>query len=124
MKHKGLLAWQRAHLVAGGVFDLCSEYWKPQAAAAFNQVQKASLSVQLNIAEGYALRSDGAFGRHLTIAYGSAVETSDVLEFLDEKAVVPPEIIKPLMLRSRERQALVLALLRRVRRASRVERRA
>jgi four helix bundle protein len=88
------------------------KHWRPPAAAAFHQVQKSSLSVQLNIAEGYALRSNGAFRRHLTIAYGSAVETSDVLDFLEEKHVVPENVIKPLVVRAGESQALVLALLR------------
>ena len=115
MRHKRILAWQRAHLVAGGVFDICKEFWKPYAAAPFNQVQRASLSVQLNIAEGYALRSDKGFVRHLAIAYGSAVETSEVLELLDEKSVVPPSVLKPLIERSHQSQALVLALLKRMR---------
>ena len=115
MRHKHLLAWQRAHLVAGEVFDICKGHWKPYASAAFNQVQRASLSVQLNIAEGYALRSDKSFIRHLTIAYGSAVETTEVLELLDEKSAVPSDLLRPLIERSRQSQALVLALLRRLR---------
>jgi four helix bundle protein len=101
--------------VASGVFDICKEHWKPYAGAALNQLQRASLSVQLNIAEGYALRSDRAFVRHLTIAYGSAVETSEVLELLEEKSVVPAEVLKPLIEVSRETQALVLTLIKRLR---------
>ena len=40
--------------------------------------------MQLNIAEGYALSSPPLFYRHLRIAYGSAIETNELLEHLAE----------------------------------------
>ncbi|HEV8124213.1 MAG TPA: four helix bundle protein [Gemmatimonadales bacterium] len=51
--HRDLLAWQRARSVAKGVIELSITAWRPQFAAVFAQVQRSSLSVQLNIAEGY-----------------------------------------------------------------------
>ena len=49
------------------------------------RVQRSSLSVQLNIAEGYAFFSDSATWRkHLRIAYGSAVETDDLLDLMGD----------------------------------------
>ena len=62
--------------------------WKPYAAALFSQLQRASLSVQLNIAEGYAYADSPCFTRHLSIAYGSAVETGDLLEIALEAKVL------------------------------------
>src|SRR5690242_3036568 len=50
--------------------------------------QRSSLSVQLNIAEGYSLPR--RFRSHLEIAYGSAVETGDLLELALEEGVIPP----------------------------------
>jgi four helix bundle protein len=38
--------------------------------------------VQLNIAEGYALKSSKRFRYHLDIAYASAVETAELLKWL------------------------------------------
>src|SRR5215216_4389644 len=73
--HKSLHAWQEARGVVLGVIDLARTAWKPYAAALFSQLQRASLSVQLNIAEGYAYATSPSFTRHLAIAYGSAVET-------------------------------------------------
>ena len=46
----------------------------------FTQIQRAALSVQLNIAEGYALRTSKRFRNHVDIAYGSPVETAELLE--------------------------------------------
>jgi len=83
--HRDLLAWQRARSVAKGVIELSISAWKPQFAAVFAQIQRSSLSVQLNIAEGYAFYSDSAHWRHhLRIAYGSAVETDDLLDLMKD----------------------------------------
>jgi four helix bundle protein len=82
--HHSLLAWQEARAVAKSVIDLSASSWKPQFAAVFQQLQKSSLSVQLNIAEGYAFYESPSLRHHLRIAYGSAVETEDLLELMSE----------------------------------------
>ena len=112
--HKSLLAWQRAHRVVIDVMNACDKHWRPSAAASFGQLQRSALSVQLNIAEGYALKSRGLLRRHLLIAYGSAVETSDLLELLQERSLVPNEEILPTIAAEREAQALILGLLRKL----------
>ncbi len=38
-------------------FLAARSHWKPHASALFDQLQRAALSVQCNIAEGYALGS-------------------------------------------------------------------
>ncbi|MSR07136.1 MAG: four helix bundle protein [Gemmatimonadetes bacterium] len=114
--HKTLLAWQRAHAVVLQVLELCRKHWQPSASAVFNQLQRAALSVQLNIAEGYAVRSSRRFRNHLVIAYGSAVETSDLLELLEESQLVPGDVVAKAVATARESQALVMGLLKKVRR--------
>jgi len=63
--HKSLVAWQPAHAVVVVVLRCCREYWRPDAAAVFTQLQRSALSVQLNIAEGHALRTAARFRNHL-----------------------------------------------------------
>jgi len=87
--HRSLHAWQEARGVVLGVISLAYTEWKPYAAAVFSQLQRASLSVQLNIAEGYAFGDSPTFRRHLSIAYGSAVETGELLEVALDCGVVP-----------------------------------
>ena len=58
-----------------------------------DQLQRAELSVQLNIAEGYALKSSKRFRNHLDIAYASAVETGDLLELCGEMELLGQEVI-------------------------------
>src|SRR4026208_1055603 len=92
--HKSLHAWQEARGVVLGVIDLARTAWKPYAAALFSQLQRASLSVQLNIAEGYAYGSSRSCTRHLNIAYGSAVETGELLEIALDAEVVAAEVVR------------------------------
>src|ERR1051326_3758728 len=112
--HKSLIAWQRAHSVVSHVLDASDKYWRPSAGAVFSQLQRAALSVQLNIDEGYASRSVGYLRRHLTIAYGSAVETSDLLEILRERRLVPLDEITLVIGTAEETQALIMGLLHRM----------
>lgn len=78
------------------------------------QVRRSALSVQLNIAEGYASGPGARFRSHLTIAYASAVETTDVLELLQD--LNTDADLREAIALSRETQALTLRLLQKLRR--------
>jgi len=78
--HRNLEAWKEAKEIARASLRAARDHWKPHASALFGQLQRSALSVHLNVAEGYALRSKAAFANHLRIAYGSAVETGEILE--------------------------------------------
>ena len=110
--HRSLEAWQEARQVVLGTLQLSKVSWKPYAAALFGQLQRASLSVQLNIAEGYAYASSPSFTRHLAIAYASAVETGDLLEIALDADVGSAEIVQPLLTRNQRSQRLLLGLLK------------
>src|SRR5688500_4021639 len=110
--HRSLEAWQEARAVALGTLGIARTSWKPYAAALFSQLQRASLSVQLNIAEGYAYANSPSFTRHLTIAYGSAVETGELLEIALDAEIVPTAVGKQLLIRNQRSQRLLLGLLK------------
>jgi four helix bundle protein len=110
--HRSLEAWREAQAVVLGTLSLARENWKPYAAALFSQLQRASLSVQLNIAEGYAYADSPSFTRHLAIAYGSAVETGELLEIALEADIAPITVVKPLLISNQRSQRLLLGLLK------------
>jgi four helix bundle protein len=110
--HRSLYAWQEARAVVLGVIDLACRSWKPYAAALFSQLQRSSLSVQLNIAEGYAFGKSATYRRHVGIAYGSAIETGELLEIALECDVIPAEQGNYLLKRNQRSQRLLLGMLR------------
>ncbi|HEX6617727.1 MAG TPA: four helix bundle protein [Gemmatimonadales bacterium] len=111
--HKSLLAWREAHEVARAVLRCSRTAWRPHAAALFTQLQRSSLSAQLNITEGYSLIANNRFPYHLRVAYGSAVETADLLELALEESLLPEPDVHLLLERCRKSQRLILGLLRR-----------
>ena len=114
--HRSLRAWQEAHAVSIGVIRMSRDSWRPYAAALLGQLQRASLSVELNIAEGYSFGESPTFTRYLGVAYGSSVETVELLRLGLEAEVMPPEIAKVLHKHANQASRLLLGLLKRRRR--------
>jgi four helix bundle protein len=109
--HRTLAAWQEGDAVAKGVLRLAKVHWQPYAAALINQLQRASLSVPLNIAEGYAAGGRRTFIRHLRIAYGSAIESGEILRMLLDLDDFSDADVEPLLERCRRSQRLLLGLI-------------
>jgi len=110
--HKSLEAWQEANAVAKGTIRLSRAHWKPYGGAIFSQLQRASLSVQLNVAEGYAYGNSPSFTRFLGVAYGSAVETVELLELAVDSSLIPDDEASALLTHARSARNLLLGLLR------------
>ena len=113
--HRNLEAWKEAKEVAREALRAVRDHWKPQGAALFGQLQKSSLSVYLNVAEGYALKGP-AFANHLRIAYGSAVETGEILELAIEEGLLPQASTQHTLERCFRCQRLLLGLIKYCRR--------
>ena len=113
--HRSLHAWQEARQVTHAAFHAARLHWKPQGSALFSQLQRAALSIQLNIAEGSALGDRGRFGYHLQVAYGSAVETSELFEIAIEQGFLPEEFGQKALSHCRRCERLLLGLLKRYR---------
>ena len=117
--HKSIRAWQEAHQVTVQVIGLSRIYWKPYASALFAQRQRASLSIQLNIAEGYTFGDTPSFTRHLGIAYGSAVETGELLELALDAGILSTESATVTLNGVRNTQQLLVGLLKKRRKFAR-----
>jgi four helix bundle protein len=111
--HRRLEAWQEARAVSLAVIRLSQEHWRPWASALFAQLQRSSLSVQLNIAEGVTYGDSPSYTRFLGIAYGSAVETGELLDLLSQSGALPEIVREELLARSARSQRLLLGLLKR-----------
>lgn len=116
--HRSLHAWQEAHAVSLGVIELSRHAWRPYAAALFAQLQRASLSTELNLAEGYTYGDSATFTRHLGIAYGSSVESAELLRLGIEAQVLPQTPATALLAKANRASRLILGLLKPRRRFS------
>ena len=112
--HRSLEAWKAAHVLARAGIRLARDHWRPYASGAFAQLQRATLSAQLNIAEGYARWSRPQFRQFLSIAYGSAVEAGEILELLELEGVIDPAEAKKARAAAGRCQRLLIGLLKRM----------
>jgi len=69
------MAWQRANELTRFVIKLSTVSWKPQFTAIFSQLQRSSLFIQLNIAEGYSFGNSATLRKHLRMARQLKVKT-------------------------------------------------
>lgn len=104
--------------MANGCIALSRDAWRPWCASVFGQLQRAALSVRLNIAEGYAFGHTATCTRHYAIAYGSAIEAGELLDTLGEVNAVDAAILADLLNRNRRCQRLMLGLVKRARRVA------
>ena len=71
--------WQKARQLTKQIYEATSngrfahDYWLR------NQIQRASISIMANIAEGFGRRSDKEFANFLNMAHGSATEVQSHL---------------------------------------------
>lgn len=110
--HRSLRAWRYARVVSRECFLLSRDCWVPWASALFGQLQRSALSVQLNIAEGWTFGPGANYTRHLGIAYGSAVETAELLDLARELALIPVERLGPIAEMNQLSRRLLQGLLR------------
>ncbi len=96
-----------------GVVEASINHWSPPAGAIMAQLQRAALSTQLNIAEGYARHSIPQFRYHLNVAYGSSVETIELLELLRDHRLIPADLVSRILASALDTRGLLMGLLRR-----------
>jgi four helix bundle protein len=70
-----LIVWQRAHELTLMVYKATENFPKHELFGLTSQVRRSAVSVEANIAEGYALGTSPNYLRHLNISVGSLAET-------------------------------------------------
>src|SRR5438046_5384606 len=87
--YKTLEAWKRAHAAVLLVFQATDRARHPRAFGLFDQLKRATLSVEANSVEGYALGTIPLCRRHLRIAFGSAAEAECEARVARERGYLP-----------------------------------
>jgi len=73
--YQRLEAWKQAHAALMLTLHATDSAYHPRSRALFDQLKRAAISVEANIAEGYALGTVPLYQRHIRIALGSAAES-------------------------------------------------
>lgn len=79
--YKNLIAWQKADELANKIYKITGKFPSNELYGIVSQLRRASLSIPLNIVEGYSRNSKKEFRQFLKIALGSVAEVGYLLEF-------------------------------------------
>ena len=81
-------AWKKARELTKEIYKISSSGLFAKDFGLKEQIRRASVSVMLNIAEGFARKTDKEFARFLVHSHGSAAEVQAVLYVaLDQKYI-------------------------------------
>jgi len=75
-----LIVWQRAHELTLMIYRTSENFPKHEMFGLTSQMRRSAVSVEANIAEGYALGTGPNYLRHLNISVGSLAETESHIE--------------------------------------------
>ena len=90
--YKELKVYKRSYKAAKAVYEMTENFPKEERYGITNQLKRASLSIPLNIAEGYAKReSQEEFKRFLMMALGSSNEVLVLLDFSKDVGYISKE---------------------------------
>ena len=98
-RFEDIIAWQKAKVLAVSVYSLFSE---SRDFGFKDQIQRASVSVMNNIAEGFERKSNNEFKHFLFIAKGSCGEVRSMLYLAKELNKITDNDFKTLFQTSEE----------------------
>lgn len=94
--YRRLDAWKQAHAALRLTLSATDRAYHPRSRALFDQLKRATISVEANIVEGYALGSPALCRRHLRIALGSAAEAECLALAAGEATYLDLSVVKAL----------------------------
>ena len=87
-RFEDIKAWQKARNLTNEIYRASCKGQFGKDFTLQNQVRKASISIMLNIAEGFGRKSDREFKQFLSYANGSSLEVQSALYIaLDQKYI-------------------------------------
>jgi four helix bundle protein len=108
--YRDLIVWQKAMELVKLVYDLSRKFPREELFGLTLQIRKAVVSVPSNIAEGQGRNSTKEFLRHLSISYGSLMETETQNLVAEMQTYVTANESREVMIRSAEVGRLINGL--------------
>ena len=93
--YRELDVWQRAMDLVDAVYDLTAQYPSSERFGLVSQMQRATVSIPSNIAEGYGRKHRGDYIRFLSISRGSLCEIETQLLISVRRKFAAQEAIDP-----------------------------
>lgn len=93
-KFEDILAWQKARELVREVYSVTTEGQFARDFGLKDQIRRAAVSIMLNIAEGFARKTNREFCQFLVIAHGSAAEVQAALYVALDQGYISTELFE------------------------------
>jgi four helix bundle protein len=91
-RFEDIQAWQKARMLVKEVYSVSNSGLFAKDFGLRDQVRRAAVSIMLNVAEGFARKTNREFVQFLVIAHGSAAEVQAALYVaLDQEYLAEPQ---------------------------------
>lgn len=107
-RFEDIVAWQKARELVKEVYRLSSGGCFSKDYGLKDQLRRAAVSIMLNIAEGFARKTNKEFMQFLVIAHGSAAEVQSALYIALDQKYITQEQFNALYDRSDETSRLIM----------------
>jgi four helix bundle protein len=94
-RFKNLKVWQEAIELAVDAYKITATFPKEEKFGLISQIQRASVSVSSNIAEGAGRNNKGEFNQFLGIAQGSLCEVESLFHLSSRLELLNLEEVQP-----------------------------
>ena len=106
-KFEDLIAWQEARILTKTIYKLTTEGPFAKDFGLRDQIQRASVSVMANVAEGFDCESTAEFARFLGFARRSAVEVQSLLYAALDAEYINQDVFKAHYEQAKKCKALI-----------------
>jgi four helix bundle protein len=95
-KFEDILAWQKARRLTNQIYKITGSQPFAKDYGLQRQIQRASVSIMANIAEGFGRHSDKEFANFLNISHASVSEVQSHLYVALDLAYIPTPVFEEL----------------------------
>ncbi len=113
--YRDLLVWQKAVDLVTCCYALTKQFPKSETYGLTAQIQRASVSVPANIAEGHGREHMGDYLHHLSIANGSLMELETHLLIAEKLNYLPATDVERILSQSGEVSRMLTGLTKKLR---------
>lgn len=107
-KFEDINAWQRARELTNDIYQVTDKSEFSNDFTLRNQIKKASTSIMLNIAEGFARKTDKEFNQFLAYAHGSCAEVQSALYVALDQNYISQETFDKLYTKTEEVSKMIM----------------
>ena len=111
-RFEDIIAWQKSREIVNEIYDVFDNASFKKDYVLQNQIVRASISIMLNIAEGFGRKTNKEFSQYLVIAHGSVSEVQSGLYIILDRKYIDNKQFESLYNKCTEVSRMLMGLLK------------